>query len=170
MDIVFVAGFAHPPNEDAACWFMREVLGKVRLKHPGATLSIVGSQPTARVRSLAGNGVTVLADVDDAKLLEVYRRARVAVVPLRWGAGVKLKVVEALREGVPLVTTPVGAQGLPGVCDVAFVRDTAESFARAVCELLSDDTVWKRCCAKQIEYAVARFNKSALQESIMNAL
>ena len=68
------------------------------------------------------------ANVSDAELREHYRTARVAVVPLRYGAGVKLKVVEALREGLPLVTTQVGAQGLPGLDQVASVRDDARGF------------------------------------------
>ena len=112
-EIIFVGGFGHPPNQDAAVWFAADVLPLVRAEVPGARLSIIGSNPTSTVRALAGDGITVAANVSDAELAAAYARARVAVVPLRCGAGVKLKVVEALRDGVPLVTTPVGAQGLP---------------------------------------------------------
>ena len=82
-----------------------------------------------------------MANVSDDELNECYRNARVAVVPLRCGAGVKLNVVEALKNGVPLVTTRVGAQGLPGIADAAYVCDDAASFADAVCALLLDDVV-----------------------------
>jgi hypothetical protein len=68
--------------------------------------------------------------------------ARVAIIPLRQGAGVKLKVVEALREGLPLVTTPVGARGLPGLNVLASVCDTAETMAASVVALLGDDDLW----------------------------
>ena len=72
-------------------------------------------------------------------LRRLYLSARVASVPLRNGASVKLKVVEALREGAPLVTTGVGAQGLPGLARVASITDDPARFAEAACRLLTDD-------------------------------
>ncbi len=169
-EIVFVAGFAHPPNEDAACWFVANVLPLVRARVADATLSIVGSNPTARVRALAGDAVRVMANVSDDELNERYRNARVAVVPLRCGAGVKLKVVEALKEGVPLVTTKVGAQGLPGIDDVAYVYDDAEAFADAVLALLLDDELWQERCAGQLGFARKWFSEAALRQSVMQAV
>ena len=169
-EIMFGAEFAHPPNEDAACWFVANVLPLVRARVAGATLSIVGSHPTARVRALAGAAVRVMADVSDDELNKRYRNARVAVVPLRCGAGVKLNVVEALKNGVPLVTTRVGAQGLPGVEDAAYVCGDAASFADAVCALLLDDGLWQRRCAAQLDYARTQFSEAALRRSVMQAL
>ncbi|MBV9653416.1 MAG: glycosyltransferase [Acetobacteraceae bacterium] len=167
--ILFVAGFSHPPNEDAALWFVREILPLIRAVSPQATLDIVGSHPTAAVRALAGNGVRVTGDVSDGELASFYETARVAVVPLRFGAGMKLKVVEALRDGVPLVTTPVGAQGLPGLAGVASVATEPRAIADAVCRLLTDDAAWSRASAGQIDYAKARFSEAALSESLMVA-
>ncbi len=169
-EILFVAGFAHPPNEDAACWFVANVLPLVRARVADATLSIVGSNPTARVRALAGEAVHVMANVTDDALSERYRSARVAVVPLRCGAGVKLKVVEALKDGVPLVTTPVGAQGLPGIADVAWVCGDAASFADATCALLLDAGLWQQRCVAQVAYARERFSEAALRRSVMQAM
>jgi O-antigen biosynthesis protein len=169
-ELLFVAGFGHPPNEDAACWLVAEVLPLVRARVPDATLSIVGSNPTLRVQELAGEAVRLMSDVSDETLKACYRQARVAAVPLRCGAGVKLKVVEALKEGVPLVTTPVGAQGLPGVADVACVRGDAAGFADAVCALLLDDALWQRHCGAQIAYAEEKFTQTALRESLMLAM
>ena len=169
-EILFVAGFAHPPNEDAACWFVANVLPLVHAHVADATFSIVGSNPTARVRALAGQAVRVTANVSAAMLNERYRSARVAAVPLRCGAGVKLKVVEALRNGLPLVTTPVGAQGLPGVADAARVCGDAASFADAICTLLLDDAVWQQRCAAQIDYARTRFSEAALRQSVLRAM
>ncbi|WP_186230946.1 glycosyltransferase family 4 protein, partial [Burkholderia gladioli] len=111
--IIFVAGFGHPPNIDAAIWFVGEILPRIVREVPGARLMLIGSNPTDAVRALAGDTVTVTGYVSDARLAELYGSARVAVVPLRFGAGVKNKVVEALNFGAPLVTTPVGLQGLP---------------------------------------------------------
>ena len=167
--ILFVAGFGHPPNEDAACWFVEEVLPLIRAARPAAEFWIVGSNPTARVRALAGNGVTIAANVSDAELADFYRRARVAAVPLRHGAGVKLKVVEALQQGLPLVTTPVGAQGCDGLEQVITIADSPAPFAAALTALLTDDHAWRAQAATQIAYASQRFSESGLRTSLLNA-
>lgn len=169
-EIVFVAGFGHPPNVDAAVWFVEAILPLVRAAAPDALLSIVGSNPSARVRGLAGDGVRVFADVSDAELTAAYERARVAVVPLRCGAGVKLKVVEALRAGLPLVTTPVGVQGLPELSEVVTVAADAVSFARGVVTLLRDDGEWEKRSRAQVDYARLRFSREALAVSLLGAL
>jgi GT2 family glycosyltransferase len=169
-EILFVAGFGHPPNEDAALWFVDCVLPLVLARVPDAVLSIIGSNPTSRVRELAGAAVRVVADVGDAELRQHYRRARVAVVPLRCGAGVKLKVVEALSEGVPLVTTEVGAQGLPGLKNVVSIHSEPAEFASAVCGLLIDDTLWALRSDAELAYARSRFTPDALRDSLLEAL
>jgi GT2 family glycosyltransferase/glycosyltransferase involved in cell wall biosynthesis len=168
--LLFVAGFAHPPNEDAACWLVREIMPLIRRHVPLARVAIVGSQPTARVRALAHYDVTIVPDVSDADLHAWYARARVAVVPLRYGAGVKRKVVEALRAGIPLVTTPIGAQGLPGLGAVAAVRDAPDTIAAALIALLVDDTLWSGQSAAGIAYARANFSEATLQVSLTRAI
>ncbi len=168
-DILFVAGFGHPPNADAACWFVTEVLPLIRARVPEARLAIVGSHPNAKVRGLAGPSIAVTGAVSEVALAQHYADARVAVVPLRIGAGVKLKVVEALTEGIPLVTTPVGAQGLPGLDRVASIENGASAFAGAVCALLADDTLWEARSAAGIDYASARFRPALLRESLLAA-
>jgi GT2 family glycosyltransferase/glycosyltransferase involved in cell wall biosynthesis len=168
--LLFVAGFAHPPNEDAACWLVRDIMPLVRLLVPLARLAIVGSQPTARVRALAAEDVTITADVSDAELRECYATARVAIVPLRYGAGVKRKVVEALREGVPLVTTSIGAQGLLGLDGVASVCDTAEAIAASLVALLGDDGLWTERSVAGIAYASAHFSAATLRTLLCQAM
>jgi glycosyltransferase involved in cell wall biosynthesis len=169
-EIIFVAGFGHPPNEDAACWFSGDVLPLIRAVCPDARLSIIGSNPGTCVKALAGDGVAIFADVSDAELAEAYGRARVAVVPLRCGAGVKLKVVEALHVGVPLVTTPVGAQGLPGIFRVCAVESEPDRFASAVIALLRDDAAWTLNSAAQRAFAADRFSTDAMAASLLAAL
>ena len=169
-EIIFVGGFGHPPNEDAAVWFVKEILPLIRAEVPEAHLSIIGSNPTERVRALQGEGIAWFANVTDVELQAAYDRARVAVVPLRCGAGVKLKVVEALRTGVPLVTTPVGAQGLPGLFQVAAVEDDAGLFAAAVVGLLRDDARWEKASSRQVEFARERFSREAMAASLLAAL
>ncbi|MGC8477724.1 MAG: glycosyltransferase, partial [Acetobacteraceae bacterium] len=112
--LLFVGSFNHSPNVDGIRWFVREALPLLRAKQSEVTLTIVGGGAPPEVRALAGGGVTVAGWVSDTELAGLYAAARVAVVPLRYGAGVKGKVVEAMRLGVPVVTTPIGAEGLEG--------------------------------------------------------
>lgn len=166
-DIVFVAGFAHPPNEDAALWFARAVLPLIRTAVPAARLVIAGAAPPPTVRALAGEGIAVPGALSAAALAALYAAARVAVVPLRCGAGVKLKSVEALHAGLPLVTTSVGAQGLPDL--PAAVHDDPAAFAAAVIARLGDDALWRQASAAQIAYARARFSLAAVRETLLPA-
>jgi glycosyltransferase involved in cell wall biosynthesis len=167
--ILFVAGFAHPPNVDAAQWFVGEVLPRVRAHFPGVPLTLVGSHPARSVQALAGDGVTVTGFVTDEQLDRHYAAARVAICPLRFGAGVKLKVVEAMHHGVPLVTTPIGAQGLKGVEAVCDVTADPVAFADAVVRLLGDDALWVARARMQSAYVAARFSPDAMRDSLAAA-
>ncbi|RZA22308.1 MAG: glycosyltransferase [Lysobacteraceae bacterium] len=169
-NLLFVAGFAHPPNVDAARWLVESIMPKVWASRPGARLSLVGSNPTAEVLALAGERVEVTGFVDDAELLRRYARARVAVVPLRYGAGVKSKVVEALQQGLPLVTTSVGAQGLPGVEATCAVADDEATLAGHLLELLMDDAAWQRQSRLGAAYARAHFSRDTLRTQLASAL
>jgi glycosyltransferase involved in cell wall biosynthesis len=168
--ILFVGSFAHLPNREAVLWFVSQVLPLIRKRVPDARLAIVGSNPALDVQALASDAISVSANVSDAELRNHYRTARVAVVPLRYGAGVKLKVVEALREGLPLVTTSIGAQGLPGLETVASICHEPRDFADAVYRLLTDDALWVERCAAQIDYASARYSEAAYRDRLMDAI
>jgi GT2 family glycosyltransferase len=168
--LLFVAGFAPPPNAEAAVRLVEKILPMIRASVPDVRLAIVGSNPSPKVRALASETVQIAANVSDAELAAWYGRARVSVVPLTFGAGVKLKVVEALREGLPLVTTDIGAEGLPGIHDVASVCNDAEAFAAATCRLLQDDALWSDRSAQQIAYAKAHFSETALRDSLLQAM
>lgn len=169
-EMIFVGGFGHPPNQDAALWFVAEVLPLVRAAVPDASLSIIGSRPPPLIRAMAGNAVTVLADLPADALDAAYARARVAVVPLRCGAGVKLKVVEALRAGLPLVTTSVGAQGLGALENIVPVEDDPQRFAAAVVALLLDDSEWEHRSDAQAAYARQHFSRAAMAASLLPAV
>jgi O-antigen biosynthesis protein len=114
--------------------------------------------------------VEVTGYVTDDELSRRYAKARVAVVPLRYGAGIKGKVVEALQQGLPLVTTPVGAQGLEGLEQVIPVTDTPEQMAQALLHLLTDDAAWTGCSRAGAQYAAARFSREALAKALQAAL
>ena len=168
--LMFVAGFGHPPNEDAARWLVTEVLPRVWSRLPELCVSLVGSNPTQVVRELAANRVEVTGYVTDAELARRYRAARVAVVPLRYGAGVKSKSVEAMQQGVPLVMTTIGAQGLDGVDAVASVADDPLALADAIVALVQDDALWSTRVRDASIWVAARFSTNAMRRSLLNAM
>ena len=168
--LVFVAGFAHPPNVDAARLLVDEVMPRVWAAAPDLPLALVGANPSPEVRELAGPRVEVTGFVSDAELARRYATARVAVVPLRFGAGVKSKVVEALQQGLPLVTTPVGAQGLPGVDAACAVVDDPAAIADAILALLGDDALWRARSGAGAAYARAHFSREAMSGQLRAAL
>jgi O-antigen biosynthesis protein len=169
-EILFVAGFGHPPNVDAAVWLANDVMKLVWAQIPDATLSLVGANPSQAVRALATAQVEVRGRVSEDELRARYARARIAMVPLRTGAGVKSKVVEALREGLPLVTTTVGAQGLPGIEACVGIADEARGLAHAAVKLLLDDALWRQVSRLQVEYARAHFSLAAFRRSFLDAI
>jgi len=136
-ELLFVGGYNHPPNVDAATWLARDILPLVRREMPGAHLHLVGSNPTPAVLDLAGAAVTVHGYVSDAALTALYRKIGAAVVPLQYGAGVKGKVIEAIAHHVPLVTTDIGAEGIPDAEEVMWIENTTEAIARRIAGILS---------------------------------
>lgn len=170
--ILFVAGFAHPPNIDAAHWLVGEILPRVQAMLPDATLVLAGSNPTNAIRAL-GDGrldIIVTGSLSESALAALYGAMRVALVPLRIGAGVKGKVVEALQQGLPLVTTSVGAQGLPGLETVVPVLDEAGAIAAALVALLQDDPLWVARSREQAAYAERHFSRAVHAASLFAAL
>jgi len=160
-DLIFVAGFAHLPNVDAAKWFVGEVLPHIRRRHPQIRLDLVGSNPTDEVKALHGDGVAVTGFVTDDELAARYGKARVAVAPLRFGGGMKGKVIEAMRFGVPCVTTSAGIQGLAQTGEFLSAADVAADFAELVLRLLEDDDLWRRDSAAGQAFVRANFTEEA---------
>jgi glycosyltransferase involved in cell wall biosynthesis len=168
--ILFVAGFAHPPNTDAALFLMQEVIPRLEAEIGVVRVTLAGSKPSEAVRALAGRDVEVTGYVTDAALHRLYDRHRVAVVPLRFGAGVKGKVVESLSRGLPVVTTSTGAQGIEGLDQVVPVVDDPAAIVAALKTLLTDDAAWVAQSARQVAFAQERFSRAAMGRSVIAAL
>lgn len=162
--LLFVAGFGHSPNVDGAVWLVEQVMPLVWKQLPDAQLYLVGSNPTARVRALSSAQVIVTGYVTDDELARRYSDARVAVAPLRYGAGVKGKVVEAMRYGVPIVTTSIGLQGLEAARHAITACDEPQSFASCVLELLHSDSRWLEASAAELAFSRRNFSVAALRQ------
>ncbi len=138
-DIMFVGGFAHKPNIDAVLWFVNEIWPTIKKNIEGIKFHVIGSNPTDEVLALDSEDVLIHGFVSDEELEEYYRTTRLSVVPLRFGAGVKGKVVEAMHIGTPVVTTSIGAEGLAGAEEGIAVYDDADEMASRIIELYADE-------------------------------
>ncbi|MBC7802199.1 MAG: glycosyltransferase, partial [Gemmatimonadaceae bacterium] len=141
--LIFVGGYNHLPNVDAAVWLVQDIMPLVWAHLPDVRVLLVGNAPPPAVLALAGRRVTVTGFVPDVGPL--YAQARLSVSPLRYGAGVKGKIVASLQEGVPVVTTTVGNEGLGLVHETeAWLADTAPDLAAGIVALYRDP---RRCAA-----------------------
>jgi glycosyltransferase involved in cell wall biosynthesis len=134
--LVFSGALTYGSNEDAMGYFLREIYPRVRAEVPAAHLRITGSHPVAMARLFAGPGVELTGHVPDIRPL--IARSYVSVVPLRLGGGTRLKILEAMALGTPVVSTGKGAEGLdvsPGE-DIA-LADSPAGFAEAIVRLFA---------------------------------
>ena len=168
--LVFTGSMDWLPNEDGMLYFCRDILPRIRHAEPGVTLSIVGRSPTPAVRRLAGtDGVEVTGRVDDVR--PHVARAAVYVVPLRVGGGTRLKIFEAMSMGKAVVSTSVGAEGLP-VTDGRdiVIADEPAAFAEAVVRLLRDRTERNRLAAAARQLVVDKYDWAAVSGELEAAL
>ena len=142
---LFVGGFKHLPNVDAVKWFLDEVWPLVTSRDPELTVTIVGSHMPASLKAMAmaSKNVTMAGFVPDLDAL--LKTARISIAPLRYGAGVKGKINQAMAWGIPVVATTVAAEGMGLEHDKdLLVTDSPEAFAKAIVDLYVDETRWNR--------------------------
>jgi len=139
--LIFVGGFSHKPNVDAINWFVNNVWYLVRNKIPDVNLLIVGSNPPKSILGLNfENNIVVKGFVDDEELKKLYNESKISIAPLRYGAGVKGKIVEALFYSIPIVTTSIGAEGLLEADDYMKIADVADDFSQKIIELYENES------------------------------
>jgi GT2 family glycosyltransferase len=160
--LTFVGGFRHRPNVDGAKWLVLEVLPRVRAKIPGVSCFIVGSYPPPEVLALQGDDVVVTGYVSDPILYRIYSTTTVVVAPLRFGAGIKGKILEGLRFGIPIVTTSNGAEGMPDSPQYLEIGDSAEEFAACIIKLLQNPGRRKCLALKGLDFLKKHYSHSVV--------
>lgn len=141
--VLFVGGFDHPPNVDAALMLVQSVMPLVRQELGDVPVTIAGARPTDAVQALAAPDVDVTGWVE--QLEPLLDSARVLAAPLRYGAGMKGKVTQALGAGLPVVTTPTGAEGLAARDGHdLLIGESPEELAQRLIAALTDDELWLR--------------------------
>lgn len=143
--IIFVGGFEHPPNAGAALRLVKEVMPVVWRKLGDVHVTIVGPNPPPEVQALAAPLIEVTGWVED--LGPLLDSARLMVAPLRYGAGLKGKVTQALAFGLPVVTTPIGAEGIESPDKCILIAEDSQALAAHVIRAYGDDELW-RCLSR----------------------
>ncbi len=166
--LLFVGGFDHPPNRDAVKWFLADVWPELA-RLIAANVSIVGSNAPPDIVELQSPRVRVFSNLSDEDLLSLYRRSRVAIVPLRYGGGIKGKVLEAMHLGTPVVATPIGAEGLQWEQQHLVCAETS-SFVDAVASLYADPEKWRSVQAEAWRFLSRNYSTGALKEALSKAI
>lgn len=165
--ILFVGGFGHTPNIDAVQWFVEDIFPIIyqELQIP---FYVVGSKVPEAIEKIKQPGVIIKGFVSEEELVELYSICKIAVVPLRYGAGVKGKVVEAMYYGTPLVTTSVGGEGIDQIETCVELVDDANGFARKVIDLYGNNKRLVEMCELSQQYVKKHFSLDAVWHIIEN--
>lgn len=166
-DLLFVGGFNHKPNVDAVLWFAKEIFPSILKKYPDMKWYVVGSNPPKSVTELASENIIVTGFISDEELTEMYRKCKIVVVPLRYGAGVKGKVVEAAYNLLPIVTTSIGAEGLSLEEGALTVADTEAEIINKVCELYDNDEKLSEISANCKRFIQNHFTEKTARDIVL---
>ena len=157
--ILHIGTMYWPPNVDAVKWFVYQIYPLIRQEWPDVQFDVVGARPPVELLDLndAGLGINVTGYVEDPTPYQ--KRAAVMVVPLRAGGGMRVKILNALAEGIPIVSTTLGYEGIeltPGQDVLA--GDTPESFATQVLRILNDPDLGKQLAINGRRLVEARYD------------
>ena len=168
-DIVFIGGFNHLPNIDAVKYFSTEIMPLIRELLPGVRFIVVGSNPPEELSQYACKDIEIRGFV--ANLAEVFDICRVSVAPLRFGAGMKGKIVTSLSYGVPCITTTIGAEGM-GLSHGRniLIADDAVTCAQAVVDVYNSEEHWHEISSAGVDFARANFSADVVEKQIQGML
>ena len=137
-DLIFVGNFKHRPNIDAILWFYREIYPYIIKKYPNIILHIVGSPIFKEIKEIESTNIKLYGFLDDKDLKFLYQKCRIAIAPLRFGAGVKGKIIEAAYNQIPMITTSIGAEGLDKSIGSFLVEDDALKMSKLICSIYNN--------------------------------
>ena len=168
--LLYIGTLSWEANIDGLVWFYDEIWHLVKQQQPNIKLYIIGKNPDNRIKAIATADPDIILTgfIDDVE--PYFQQSRIFITPLRFGSGIKVKVVNALYRGIPCVTTSVGAEGLKVIDGKhLFIKDNPQAYAAAINTLMQDETLWNtlrnnaRKLAKENytwEYVLANISKA----------
>lgn len=150
-DILFIGGFVHKPNEDCVLWFYKYIYPIIRKEIPDIKLYIVGSNPPEKILQLACSDIIVTGYLKDVN--PMFLKTKVFISPLRYGAGVKGKILQSFSYGLPVVTTSIGAEGMDVRHNLhIMIADNPEEFAKQTIKIYTDKDLWLQLSKNSLRY------------------
>jgi len=166
--IAFIGGYRHPPNVDAAQWAAQSIMPLLRGKVPGVELLLVGSHMPKEVSSLAAKDIVPVGYVPS--LDSVFARIRLTIAPLRYGAGLKGKVLESMAAGIPCVMTTIAAEGIDLPAELkSLVADEPDALAERIATLCRDSAEYRRIVAAGKAHITANYSAERVDALIREA-
>jgi glycosyltransferase involved in cell wall biosynthesis len=157
-NLIFVGGQKHPPNEDAVIWFCTKIMPKITTTYPDLRIYIVGKYSKNFIDIYSSKNVEFKGNISDNELNDLYLSSRMAVIPLRYGAGVKGKTIEAFYNGIPIITTDYGIEGLSDINDFTLLANDAQKFSELIIKLYNDKDILINIHSKSLKYIQTHFS------------
>lgn len=170
-DFVFIGNFLHEPNWNAVQYLKETIWPLIRKQLPTVSMVIYGAYPSQKVFQLHNEkeGFWIKGRAEDAQ--EVISNARVLLAPLRFGAGIKGKLLEAMQYGTPTGTTAIGAESMSGTLAWnGFIEEDVQKFADAAVTLYQNEVVWTQCQQHGFEIVKQRYMKELFTEQFANQM
>jgi GT2 family glycosyltransferase len=166
-DLIFVGGFLHSPNKDAVLWFYQYVYPKIVGKFQDIIWHIVGSNIPDEIMKLESKNIKIEGFLSDEDLYSLYQKCRIAIIPLRFGAGVKGKIIEAAYNQIPIVTTTIGGEGLDNSLGAFIIEDDAEKMSDIIIKLYVNYSKLKQMSDLGKKFIETYFSINRAKEVIM---
>jgi len=165
----FIGGYSHHPNQEALQWLVEDIYPLVRQARPEIRLHLIGDIPDQEVPRFAGPGITVHGHVESIE--PFLSRCRLSLAPLLSGAGVKGKINQAMSHGIPVVATPIAAEGMFLVDGLnALIAADAAAFATAIIRLYDDESLWQQLSANGYRNILDHFSSTAARGTLQHLL
>jgi len=164
-DLLFIGSFNHHPNTDGIIWFLKQIFPLICKMLPEVKVLIIGENPPVNLRTLAKENIIVLGYCRE--LRKYLDTCRVFVAPIRYGSGLKGKIIQSMSTGMPLVTTTVGAEGAY-LCDGynSFITDDPQEFAEKVVSLYTNQALWEMISRNLLKTAEDHFSWNSWQDQL----
>ena len=166
-DLIFVGGFLHSPNIDAVLWFSKQIFPKIVERFPDIILHIVCSNITIEIEKLESRNIKIEGSLSDEDLYSLYQKCRIAVIPLRFGAGMKGKIIEAAYNQIPIVTTSIGVEDLDNSLGTFIIEDDAEKMSKLISELYINYSRLKKMSNLGKKFIETYFSITKAKEEIL---
>ena len=168
-ELVFVGSMDWMPNDDGIRWFASEIFSRIQERVTGARLTVVGRSPSGVMRELAARNPAIEVTGTVADVRPYLERAAVSVVPLRIGGGTRLKIYEAMAMGIPVVSTAIGAEGLPvRHGEQLLIADSADEQVAGICTLLTDQQRAAALAANALRHVQEHCSWDAVAERFLS--